>query len=495
MTDAVDASAVARVLGVKTAFKNLRGGVSLLPQRIAIIGQGSTASTYPTTKAQFSNAFEVATLYGFGSPLHLAMKQLFPVNGDGAGTIPVTLYPMVNDGSSVIATGNIIPVVAGTEAASYIVRINNIDSAAFVITPGDSVATVVTAMTAAINAELDVPLIAADGTTQVTLTSKWNGTSANDIFVEVIGLSTIGNTFGITQPTGGLINPDVDPSLLLMGDQWDTMVLNCLETGDTTNLDKFSVFGEGRWGPLTRKPLVVFTGTNEANVATAITIPDARKTQRVNSQLVSPGANDLPLVIAARELARIAKLANNDPAHDYGSQAATGLVPGDDSVQWTYPQRDQAVKGGSSTIEVRDGIVNISDVVTFYHPSGDPTPAYRYVVDVVKLQNVIYNTNLRFAVPEWDGAPLIPDGQVAALNPGAKRPRMAVAEIAAMIDGLAANAIISDPDAAKKTVVAAIDANNPKRLNITYTIQLSGNTNIISIDLNFGFLFGGQIAA
>lgn len=490
MTDAVDASAVARVLGIKTAFKDLRGGITLLPQRIAVVGQGATASTYPVTKAQYSSAFDVATAYGFGSPLHLVAKQLFPVNGDGVGTIPVTFYPMVNAATGVVATGNIVPVAGGTVAASYIIRINNIDSLPFVITPGDTVAAVVTAMTTAINGQLDIPVVAVDGITQVTITSKWKGTSANSIFIELIGDLSVGNTFAVTQPVGGLVNPDISATLLLVGDIWETMFLNCLEIADTTNLDRFDVFGEGRWGALTRKPLVVFTGTTETVVATAIVIPEARKTQRINSQLVSPAANDLPSVVAARQLARIAKLANNDPAHDYGSQDATGLVPGPDQSQWTYPQRDQAVKGGSSTIEVRDGIVNISDVVTFYHPSGDPTPAYRYVVDIVKLQNVIFNLNLRFATKKWDGAPLIPDSQVAALNPGAKRPRMAVAEIAAVIDGLASNAIISEPDAAKKTIVAAIDANNPKRLNMSVTIQLSGNTNIKSIDLNFGFLFG-----
>lgn len=496
ISSAVDVSAVARVVGIKTIFKDLRGGgVLFLPQRIAVVGQGATSATYDTTKRQVTSATEAAQLYGFGSPIHLAVRQLLPVNGDGVGTIPVTVYPLEDDASGVASTGDITPSGAPTEAAAYRVRVNNIDSEEFVISVGDSVAQIVTAATAAINAVLEMPVIAADNTTDVGLTSKWEGASANGIVVEIVGSTTAGVSFAITQPTGGLVNPDVDDALSQVGNVWETMVLNCLDIADTTSLDKFSTFGEGRWGALVRRPLVVFTGNTATTVNSATTVSDARKTDRTNSQLVAPGSNDLPFVVAARQLARIAPTANNNPPQDYGSQDATGLVPGADGDQWTYADRDQAVKKGSSTAEVKDGVVNVSDVVTFYHPSGDPIPAYRYVVDIVKLQNIIFNLDLIFATKEWDGAPLIPDDQ-PTVNRAAKKPKTAVAAVSALLDSLGLNAIISDPETAKENTIAAINDQNPKRLDVSTTVQLSGNTNIISVDLNFGFFFGtAQVVA
>lgn len=494
ISSAVDVSAVARVVGIKTEFKDLRGGgILFLPQRVAVIGQGNSAAVYDTTKIQLTSAAAVGARFGYGSPLHLAAKQLLPVNGDGLGTIPATFYPLEDDASGVEATGDITPAGSQTEAAAYIVRVNNIDSEQFVISVGDTVADIVTAMTAAINAVIDMPVIATDATpgtsTQVDLASKWAGESANDIFVEVVGSTTAGTTFAVTQLSGGLVNPDVQDALDQVGDVWETMVLNCLNVDDTTALDAYSVFGEGRWGALTRKPLVVFSGYTGALVNDAIAIPDARKTDRTNSQLVAPGSNDLPLVVAARQLARIAPVANNNPPRDYGSQDATGLKPGTDGEQWTYPQRDQAVKGGSSTIEVKDGVINLADIVTFYHPTGEPIPAYRYVVDIVKLQNIIFNLDLIFATKQWDGAPLIPDNQPTT-NREAKKPKMAVAAVAAMLDSLGLNAIISDPETAKANTVAGINEQNPKRLDLSTTVQVSGNTNIISVDLDFGFFFG-----
>lgn len=500
ISSAVDPSAVARVLGIETVFKRREGGITFLPQRIAVIAQGSTAAApFDATKKQFTSALAVAQDYGFGSPAHLIARQLFPDNGDGVGTIPVTFYPLTDDGSGVVATGDITPGGAQTVAASYIARVNNIDSEEFVISVGDSVADIITAATAAINAVLEMPVIAVDATpgssTKVDITSKWEGTSANDIFIEIVGSTTAGTTFAFTQPAGGLVNPDVQTALDQVGNVWETMFINAMDVADTTTLGLYDTFGEGRWGALVRKPTIVFTGNLATTVANAIAVPDARKTDRTNAQLVAPGSKDLPFVTVARQVARIAPLANSNPPHDYGSQRATGLVPGIDGVQWTHADRDQAIKAGSSSIEVKDGVINIADVVTFYHPTGDPLPAYRFVVDIVRLQNIIFNLDLIFATAEWDGPPLIPDDQPTT-NRTAKKPKTAKAAMASMVDALGLEAILSDPETTKANILAEIDGSNPKRLNAVVPVKLSGNANIKSIDLEFGFFFGtGQIAA
>jgi phage tail sheath gpL-like len=185
----------------------------------------------------------------------------------------------------------------------------------------------------------------------------------------------------------------------------------------------------------------------------------------------------------------IAKVANDNPPTDYGSRAVRGLIPGSDAVQWDYAERDLAVKAGSSTVELKDGLVRISDVVTMYRPTGEVPPAYRYVVDIMKLMTIIYNVDLEFSKPEWNGAPLIPDGQPTA-NPAARKPSAAKAALCAIIDSLALEAILSEPEMSKKNTFATISSQNPKRLDLRTTVKLSGNTNIISMDLFFGFYFG-----
>lgn len=489
ISTAVAPSAVARVLGIETIFRNLRGGnVLFLPQRIAVVGQGTSAADYSTDKFQVTSAEQAGSRYGFGSPIHLAVRQLFPANGDGVGTIPVTVYPLEEDTGATAASGDITPSGPATENGTVRVLVNNIQSQPITIEDGDTDTEIAPKIESAINAVLAMPVTATAATGVVTIESKWKGDSANDIHAEIEG-AVDGVTFSVTQPTGGATNPDVQPALDAVGNVWETMVLNCLEIADETALDKFQTWGDGRWGALTRRPAVVFTGVIDSTVSNATAVSSTRTDDRVNAQLVSPGSNDLPLAVAARQLARIAVTANENPPRDYGSQPATGLVPGSDGAQWDYSQRDQAVKAGSSTVEVRDGVVTVSDVVTFYNPEGESIPPYRFVVDIVRLQNILFNMDLLFAVPEWDGAPLIPDDQ-PTVNRDAKKPKDARGALAGLADSLGDNAIISDPERTKTNTQVEIDSQNPKRLNGVFPVQLSGNTNILSLDLEFGFFFG-----
>jgi phage tail sheath gpL-like len=493
---AVDASAVARVLGIETVFEDLRAGsILFLPQRVAVLAQGTTvaqgAAGWSTDKFQVTSAAQAGTKYGFGSPIHLAVLELLPPNGDGVGSIPVTVYPLEDGYEATTSAGSITPTGSQTTAGTYRVRAGGILSNEFTVAVGDNVATRCAAITAAMNAVLAMPLIAADGGTVVDVDAKWAGPTGDDIELEVISTGNgAGGGFTIVQPTGGLVDPDITDALAQMGNVWESMILNCVGDADAV-LDEIQTFGEGRWGELVRKPFVSFYGNTDVAVGTATTITDARSDDRINSQLVSPGSVDLPFRVAARQLARIAKVANGNPPRDYGSQKATGLIPGADGDQWDYPTRDQAVKDGSSTVEVRNGVVHISDVVTCYHPQGEEPPAYRHVCDIVKLQNFIFNTDLLFANEEWDGAPLIPDDQ-PTVNPFARKPKSAVSLVAGMIDQLGLHAIISDPEAAKASIVAAISSQNPKRLDLEYTVQLSGNTNIKSVKLKWGFFFGSS---
>ena len=198
--------------------------------------------------------------------------------------------------------------------------------------------------------------------------------------------------------------------------------------------------------------------------------------------------NNLPFVIAARAVARIAVTANNDPPQNYKGRL-TGLVPGADDQQENYLQRDTSLKAGSGTTILVDGEIELNDTITFYHPDGDQNPPYRYVVDIVRLQNVVYNIGLIFESSEWKGAALLPDS-TPTVSTTAKKPKDALTSLGNLADGLGLKAIISEPSFTQANQTATINDQNPKRLNINYPIKLSGNTEITSIDLFFGFFFG-----
>ncbi len=493
---AVDQSAIARVVGIETKFQDLRGGrVLYLPQQIAVIGQGNTANTYATTPVQVTNAQAVATVYGFGSPLHKAVEQLFPTNGDGVGTIPVTVYPVQAGGSAAAAVGDITVTGTATRQFTGTLRIGGVESLEFVVPDGTAAASIGAILNAAINGVLDMPVTSAptiEGA-GVDLTAKWEGITGNDLQIEVLEAPTdAGITFATTAMANGAISPDVATALTLIGSRWTTAIVNAaVPYTDTGTLDDYSTFGDGRWGTLVRKPLAVYTGTVESNATTLKAAGDLRRSDRVNVLIPVPGSKSTPWQIAARSVSRIAAVAQNNPARDYGSQKLNGIIAGTDGEQFDYPTRDILVKAGISTTELKDGVVNLSDTVTFYHPEGDPNPAYRFVKTITKLQQVIYNLDLEFAAEKWDGAPLIPNDQPTT-NREAKKPKTAVAAANVIIGNLGLEALISDPETAKAATVAQISSQNPDRLDLSVTVQVSGNANIVSAVLNFGFFFGGQ---
>jgi phage tail sheath gpL-like len=333
--------------------------------------------------------------------------------------------------------------------------------------------------------------------TGLEVTSSWNGASANDLTLQMVGDASTGVTWAITTPTGGATNPDVQPALDQIGPTWNTIICSQFTAGAEGVLDSYQTWGgnpddeTGRWAPTTKKPAIAIMASTESTVADATVVTATRTDDNVNHVINVPGSPDIPYRIAAEAVGKIASRANNNPPYDYGSIELSRTTPGGDSVQWDYGQRDAAVKRGCGTTLVnRSGRVDIHDVVSMYAPEGEEPPAYRFAVDTQKLMNATYNVSLEFDSDKWDGRPLIPNGQPTT-NPLAVNPSMAKGAMGGILDGLGLAAIISDPAAAKEATTAAIDSSNPKRLNIQTTFAVAGNANIRDITQNFGFYFGG----
>ena len=584
----VDATAIARVIGITTEFQDLREGVAArLPQHVAVFAQGATASSFSTAKWQLTTALAAGQKYGFDSQIYHIAKALRPAGGGGLGTVPVTIFPLDDHASGTAAAGDITPSGTTTEAGTYYARIGGVLSQAFTIAKGAiNVSVVCRALREAIAAIAEMPVTAGytydtitedhtgntgdgtltelsastttcmpgdwvlectaaatdggtfkltdpdgtevaddialpgtpsgyivfdeggltgkvtDGTndfivgdkftitvpvTKVDAVLAWKGASGNATVIEII--DALGDlTWTITQPTGGATNPSLSAAIALMGETWYTMAIIALDVDDTTALDALKTEGEARWGALVAKPFVAFVGNTDATTDDATAVSATRTSDKINCQLNAPDSPTLPCVVCAAQVARIAREANNDPAMDYVGPV-TGIIAGDDDKQWNHTSCDLALKAGCSTIEVHDTEVWVSDVVTFYAPEGDDLPAYRWVCDIVKLQNCIYNTELIFNSTDWRGHPIVADDQPTT-NPNARKPFMAKADIAEMLVGLGKAAILADVATAKKTILASVNGANSRRLDTEVTYAIASNVGIVSHTQKFGFYFG-----
>lgn len=599
MNDAIDPSAQARATGIGTEYVDNSGGAGrFLPQRILVIAQGQTGVTYSTTKFQVTGGpKQVGQTAGYISPAYGIVRELYPKNGGGVGSIPVEVC-LLADGTTA-ATGDITPsastvsknttcyvVIGGVKHKRFVIpkttsvaatdisdwleslrqSIENTlerlvtvaheygtptsaaggsntgdgtmtqnavagapkagtftltctaaatDAGTFsVVDPdGFTVGTVTVGGGSTEVAGLDITI--ADGSadfvvgdtftievpsSKLNVTSGWKGSSANDLTIQMVCDYEDDITWAFTQPTGGAANPTVDAALAQVGSTRTTLVINALEIADTTALDAYqSWVGDpenrsGRWAPAVRKPAFVFTGNNAVTVDAATTVTSTRTTDLANVQINVPGSPNMPFAIAGAAGAKVASLANANPAHDYESIELPTITPGTDAQEWNADpeqanSRELAVQRGSSTVEFRDGVVRLVDVITMYAPTGEDPPPYRDVVDIVKLQNVLYRADLEFDSDRWKGKILISDS-TPTRNPDARKPSSVHNAWNGIIDGLALDAIITNPAAAKKGKTVTITG--PKRFDLDAPLQLSGNTNQRAIKVFWGFDFGAS---
>jgi len=484
----VSPSAIARVTGVEAIYKNFnQGNAAMLNQRVSIIGVGNDDALYDTQKKEIFSAITAAEKYGWGSPLHLCMEQLFPSIGPTA-EFPVTVLPLQKAASAVAAKGSIGVDGVASANGSGIAYIGGI-GAEFPVLKDQTAGEISAAIKTAINAILNMPARAGnivDG--EITLTAKWSGDIGNSITVE-IEANAPGIVFSTMNFSGGALDPDVTPALEKIGSVWETIILNTFSYKNLGRLDKYQLFTEGRWGPLNKMPCVVVHGcTDDYETRTAITGP--RETDAANFLIESIGSRELPFVVAAKGLINdVATMANKNPAQNYKGRL-TGLHCGPDEVQEDYNQRNAAVYKGASTNIKTGSVAELADVITFYHPqSQGKYPSKRYVVDLVKLMNVVYNVRLVMEADELKGAPLVTDETITD-NPTAVCPKMIKTYFYNLADSLARAAIIQEPQFTKKNMTVKIDSENPKRLNVTFPVKLSGNVEVSSTDIYFGFYVG-----
>ncbi len=492
---AFSSTAVARATAIETTFQNLSaGGTRLLPQRVAVLAQGGTGTT-DTSPFDFTSAKEVGDEYGFGTPAHLMALMLRPSSGDGLGDITSTIYPVVDavvgSGSATASTdGQITLTGTQTAGAEYFVVVNGVSSNSFVAAEGDDNEDVAGFLAVAVNASINLPVTAVATLGVIAFTSKWVGISANDITLAIAGETGTGVVFVIDQQPSDATGTAVLTSALAgFGNDWVTIVANQYTLADSTAYDNLQTVGDDRTLPLTSMPFISFGGYNADTPNAGEVFADGRKLDQINGLIPALGSLTLPMQIAARAVMRIAVQANNNPARDYATQLLDLISPGASSLQLDYTALDASVKDGFSTTKLINNIVALENTVLFYHPEGEDPPAFRWARSAIVVMQIVFNIDLIFSGDEWAGAPLLPDDQVT-VNPLARKPSSAKSALNVMIDGLARDALLSDPETAKAKTTASINTSNPDRLDTSITVQISGFTNIITIANNWGFFFG-----
>lgn len=421
------AAATASVRNVQ--FKS---GVSNLPRKILVIGTYDPAKTavVAETPVRVLSAEDAGDQFGFGSMLNRLVAQAF-TGGQGVET---WVQPQAEAAGAAPAAGSVdFTGSTGVLAGTVYLSIGNMSVPVNIgtATTADAIAT---AVIAAITADKTLPVTAAvDGvaTAKVNITAKSKGPWGNGISIKLnagYGQSLPSGVVAvIVAMTGGSGIPDIADALDALGtgdnanDNWFTDMVHGYGQ-DTTTLDAISTYvGAGNdflglYSKTVARPFRSLTGDVTADTAglnTLIAISDVRLLDRANGIIAVPGSYSHPSEIAAQTIGHMARINQDRVAQSYIGIPLIDIHPGEKADRWTsqYDNRDIAVKAGISPTIVRNGVVYLQNIVSFYRPANVPVASngYRSMRNISIIQNMLENVRVNFNQEKWQGISIVAD--------------------------------------------------------------------------------------
>lgn len=482
----VPASAIASGVFIEQEFKRTGPG-GVIPQRIAVLGQYNTGKTPTDNQAQnVTSADEAASLYGRGSMLHRMAKKLFGAIGNG--TVPVDFFPL--PAGTGAATGTITITGPATSAGTIALYIAG-DRVTVAVASGDVQNDIATAVAAAINADLDLPVTAVASTNAVTLTARNAGLAGNQITVRQdiaagdASAEPTGVTVVIVAMASGSADPTIATALGNFGGTWYTWVVNPYNSD--TSCDLLEAAGAVRIDAGVKKPFVGVVGYNDTR-ANYLTWLASRNSPWTASIVVDSSPNH-PAEIAASAVGVCAVSANAEPAKPYKTIGLYGITPGNVAA-WTYAQEDSVeAAGGSPTYVDAGGTVRIRDFLTTYvtNALGAVDDSWRYVVTITNVQAKIYSLDQLFLSAPFDRAVIVDDNAVTGKE-FAVSPKRVKSYVINLIDSLwIPQAWSKNRDDIVAGIIVEINQSNPGRIDVLVPDIIAVGLRIVAVKYQWAF--------
>jgi hypothetical protein len=510
ISSALIADAVARVIGTKLVFIDLRTVQKVQPIQIAVFAPASAAAEGGITANEafdFISAKEVGDEFGYKSPAYRVARMLRPETGGGVSTIRTVIFPIIptaatqasdvlainiagvnptkNVNANINASGRLIPFsILKTDTVTTLAdRIKDTLDAAIRVNTVDSV------VEAAVGNDIDI-----------TMTVGWNGLSGNGVTIEIEADDLAGVIFTNPNFAGGAGTFDVTTALANFGDTWFNLVINACDPAETV-LDQFENFngtpedGTGRWAAVTMLPFIALYGTLDSDKDSVTAVPDTRDLDLTNYKVPAPGSQGFDFEAAGAYATRMALTTSGNPPLAYSGLSLLDMPGpkelGDVGDFNNFEGRDFIEKRGVSTAILKGGIYYIEDVNSHYHPDGvdlSAAPYFRGVHVFGRAFNVIFTYKLLVETSLINKV-LVSDVKKTT-NPEAIDPDKWASIVRAYIDEKEVEAITTDAATSRATVATGISQGNPERVETSFQLIFSNNVRQADNTILFGFNFG-----
>lgn len=501
LSTAVSLERKSRVVGYQLSKGFFAESSPNLPQRISIFGEANTANqgSLSTDKRQITSAEEAGDIYGFGSPIHM-MARIVLSQTFGVGGIPVIVYPQEEPGAATSTILDIEPTGTATKNGTHTIEIAgrqgiqgkfyDID-----IVIGDGPAEITAKIRDVVNNILSSPVKATSDAYSTNLETKWKGLTSNDLKVLVnTNNDDLGITYAVNSVQTGSATPSISDSLLQIGNEWVTLLVNGYGTVPSI-MDTLEAFNgipspttpTGRYKAIIMRPFVAITGSVDEDPSS---ITDPRLNDVTIAIAPAPNSRAFPFEAAANMCVLYAPVAQNNPQLGVGARFYFDMpAPTEIGIMSIYNDRDIIVKKGCSTVDLVGGEYQVQDFVTTYHKAGEEPPQYAYVRDLVGIDfNVRYSYFLKEQVSVVDHVIANNDDTVTAGS--VIKPKQWIQILYGLADELALRALIVDAAFMKESIQVSIGTSNPNRLETQFNYKRSGIVRVSSTTAQAGFNLG-----
>ena len=504
MNNAVGSEVLSTVVGYLIKKGDFQNTTPNLPQRVAILGEANTANQgdlIPSTGKEITSAKQAGEIYGFGSPIHMAMRILRPISGSGIGGIPTYVYPQAVASGATAKIYEITPVGTATKNVTHTVHVagrTNLDGSSYdiAITKDDTATEISAKIADAVNNALGSPLTANDSTYSTILTSKWKGLTAEDITLSVNNNDdAAGISYVVEDVQSGSGTPGIGAALTAFGSAWNTVVLNTYGAV-TSIMDALEADNgiadpdnpTGRYTGTIMRPYIALTGSVVDDPSTITEPRKLNMTIAISPAPLSPGH---PLEAAANDAILFARKAQDSPHLDIINSFYPDMpVPldGDIGSMKDFVNRDAFVKRGCSTAELVSGRYQIKDFVTTYHPVGETPAQFRYCHNIMLDLNVFFGY---FTLEQTHvvGKMIAADGDLVTAK-NVIKPKTWKAILFGYAVDLTSRGLITDTAFMQESIVVGLSSTNPDRLETSFKYKRTGTARISATEATAGFNFG-----
>lgn len=403
----------------------------VVPRKIVIVGTFDPAKTdiVPDVPIQVFSAEEVGALTGFGFMLHRLAEQAYK----GSGNIETWIIPQ-DEPTGLQATGDIdFTGSTGTPGTIYLYISGILNRPVEIPITSTMSATAICALVVAyINNIKELPVTAVVNATPeiCDITAKSFGAWGNNISIafnrkpgEELPVNIVA---AITDMSGGTGTYDISTALDALGtydnanEKFFTELIHGYGAAALDSISTYVGKGDtktGLYSELVHKPFQSLIGdvvAGSPGLSAAIVLGNLRKeSDRANGSFSIPGSYSHPEEIAAQVLGHRARINNVRAEENYIDIILQDIDPGDAVDRWTnlYSNRDLAVKAGISPSLIKNEIVYIQNLVTFYHPDSVPVDSNGYASfrDLSIIQNLLDTQYRTFNTEKWKNFTIVED--------------------------------------------------------------------------------------